>query len=74
MFNRRNFLQTAGAVAAVSTFNIRKASAADDLNWSIHCDLTGPAAEGGKTETAHSRPAIGFPLPLHDTAARGHSG
>src|SRR6478609_7211523 len=33
MFNRRNYLQTAGAVAAVSTFNIRKASAADDLNW-----------------------------------------
>ena len=50
MFNRRNFLQTAGAVAAVSTFNIRKASAADDLNWSIHCDLTGPAAEGGKPQ------------------------
>ncbi|WP_210496876.1 ABC transporter substrate-binding protein [Microvirga antarctica] len=50
MFNRRNFLTTAGAVAAVSTFNIRKAAAADDLNWSIHCDLTGPAAEGGKPQ------------------------
>ena len=48
MFSRRKFLKTTGAVAAVSTFGIRTASAADDLNWSIHCDLTGPAAEGGK--------------------------
>lgn len=51
MFNRRSFLKVAGAtagIAAVNSFNIVKASASDDLNWSIHCDLTGPAAEGGK--------------------------
>lgn len=51
MFSRRNFLKTAGAAAAVgsvSKFSIGRALAADDLNWSIHCDLTGPAAEGGK--------------------------
>ena len=48
MFSRRKFLKATGAAAAVSTFGIRTASAADDLNWSIHCDLTGPAAEGGK--------------------------
>jgi branched-chain amino acid transport system substrate-binding protein len=48
MLSRRKFLETAGAAAAVSTFNIRTAQAADALNWSIHCDLTGPAAEGGK--------------------------
>ncbi len=48
MFSRRKFLTTSGALAGVSTFGIRTASAADDLNWSIHCDLTGPAAEGGK--------------------------
>jgi branched-chain amino acid transport system substrate-binding protein len=51
MFSRRTFLKTAGATAAigaVGSFNILKAHAAEDLNWSIHCDLTGPAAEGGK--------------------------
>ncbi|WP_112664466.1 ABC transporter substrate-binding protein [Microvirga flavescens] len=48
MINRRNFVKAAGAAAAVGTFGIRTARAADDLNWSIHCDLTGPAAEGGK--------------------------
>ncbi|MCX7380345.1 MAG: ABC transporter substrate-binding protein [Alphaproteobacteria bacterium] len=45
--NRRSVLLTTGA-AAISTFGIGRARAADDLNWSIHCDLTGPAAEGGK--------------------------
>lgn len=44
---RRSLLLTSGA-AAISTFGIGRAQAADDLNWSIHCDLTGPAAEGGK--------------------------
>lgn len=48
MYSRRNFLKLSGAAAAVSTFGIRTARSADDLNWSIHCDLTGPAAEGGK--------------------------
>lgn len=51
MHNRRTFLKAAGATAAVGAFgslNILKARAAEDLNWSIHCDLTGPAAEGGK--------------------------
>lgn len=51
MLTRRKFLKAAGATAAagvVTGFNIRTAAAADDLNWSIHCDLTGPAAEGGK--------------------------
>jgi branched-chain amino acid transport system substrate-binding protein len=53
MFSRRKFLKVAGATAAagaVSSFNINilRAQAAGDLNWSIHCDLTGPAAEGGK--------------------------
>ena len=51
MLTRRRFLKAAGATAAagvVTGFNIRTAAAADDLNWSIHCDLTGPAAEGGK--------------------------
>jgi len=50
MFSRRKFLKTTGAAAAVSTFAIRTghAQSAGDLNWSIHCDLTGPAAEGGK--------------------------
>ncbi|MHB2167966.1 ABC transporter substrate-binding protein [Alsobacter sp. R-9] len=50
MFSRRKFLKTTGAAAAVSTFAIRtgQAQSSGDLNWSIHCDLTGPAAEGGK--------------------------
>lgn len=55
MFSRRTFLKTAGATAAigaVGSFNILKAHAAEDLNWSIHCDLTGPAAEGGKFQGA----------------------
>jgi branched-chain amino acid transport system substrate-binding protein len=43
--NRRRLLL---ATAAATTFGIGRARAADDLNWSIHCDLTGPAAEGGK--------------------------
>lgn len=46
--NRRSLLLASGAAAAASTFGIGRALAADDLNWSIHCDLTGPAAEGGK--------------------------
>ncbi len=45
--NRRSLLLVTAA-AAVTSFNIGSAHAADDLNWSIHCDLTGPAAEGGK--------------------------
>jgi branched-chain amino acid transport system substrate-binding protein len=50
MFSRRKFLKVTGAAAAVSTFAIGRGNAqsAGDLNWSIHCDLTGPAAEGGK--------------------------
>lgn len=53
MLSRRNILKTAGASAAasvVSSFNVNilRAQSAGDLNWSIHCDLTGPAAEGGK--------------------------
>lgn len=48
MLNRRTFLKTSTAVAAVSGFGIRTALANEDLRWSIHCDLTGPAAEGGK--------------------------
>lgn len=62
MFSRRKFLKVAGAtagVAAVNSFNIIRAQANDDLNWSIHCDLTGPAAEGGKFQgdgfTAYAR-------------------
>jgi branched-chain amino acid transport system substrate-binding protein len=59
MYSRRKFLKTAGAAAAVSTFGIRTALSADELNWSIHCDLTGPAAEGGKFQadgfTAYSK-------------------
>lgn len=46
--NRRSWLLASGAAAAVTTFGIGRACAADDINWSIHCDLTGPAAEGGK--------------------------
>ena len=45
-----SFSEATSAAAVVSTFGIRTASAADDLNWSIHCDLTGPAAEGGKPQ------------------------
>ena len=51
MHNRRTFLKATAATAAVGAFGsigILKAQAAEDLNWSIHCDLTGPAAEGGK--------------------------
>lgn len=51
MLTRRRFLKATSATAAVGafgSFNILKARAADDLNWSIHCDLSGPAAEGGK--------------------------
>jgi branched-chain amino acid transport system substrate-binding protein len=48
MFTRRTLLKTAAAGAVASTFNIRTARAEDSLNWSVHCDLTGPAAEGGK--------------------------
>jgi branched-chain amino acid transport system substrate-binding protein len=50
MISRRKLLKATSAAAVVSTFGIRTASAADDLNWSIHCDLTGPAAEGGKPQ------------------------
>jgi branched-chain amino acid transport system substrate-binding protein len=45
---RRTLLKAGAATALVSTFGIRTARAEDTLNWSIHCDLTGPAAEGGK--------------------------
>lgn len=48
--NRRSFLKTGGAIAATSAFGIRTAQAAEPVNWSIHCDLTGPAAEGGKAQ------------------------
>ena len=48
--NRRGFLKAGGALAAVSATGIGTARAADTLNWSIHCDLTGPAAEGGKAQ------------------------
>jgi branched-chain amino acid transport system substrate-binding protein len=48
MIGRRNFLKETTAAAAVGTFAIGTARAADELVWSIHCDLTGPAAEGGK--------------------------
>lgn len=53
MLTRRKLLKAAGTTAvagAASSFqiNILRAQAADTLNWSIHCDLTGPAAEGGK--------------------------
>ena len=46
--NRRSLLLASGAAASVTAFGIGRARAADDLIWSIHCDLTGPAAEGGK--------------------------
>lgn len=45
---RRTLLKAGAATALVGTFGIRTARAEDTLNWSIHCDLTGPAAEGGK--------------------------
>ena len=50
MFNRRKFLKVAGAtgVAAIGGFNMVSARAEDTLNWSVHVDLTGPAAEGGR--------------------------
>lgn len=48
--DRRTFLKTSGAIAAISAFGIGTAWAAEELNWSIHCDLTGPAAEGGKAQ------------------------
>jgi len=47
--NRRRLL-VAGAATAITTFGIGRARAAGDINWSIHCDLTGPAAEGGKPQ------------------------
>lgn len=53
MLDRRKVLKTIGTAAAAGAatkFNIGPARAADDLNWSIHCDLTGPAAEGGKPQ------------------------
>jgi branched-chain amino acid transport system substrate-binding protein len=51
MFSRRTFLKVAGATAgaaAASGYGVAVAQGADTLNWSVHCDLTGPAAEGGK--------------------------
>jgi branched-chain amino acid transport system substrate-binding protein len=51
MFNRRTFLKVAGATAGAvvaSDYGMALAQSADTLNWSVHCDLTGPAAEGGK--------------------------
>ena len=50
MLNRRKLLAGTTAVAASGGFKINtvKAQNADTLNWSVHCDLTGPAAEGGK--------------------------
>jgi branched-chain amino acid transport system substrate-binding protein len=48
MIGRRGLLKTTAAAAAIGTFGIGTARATDDLVWSIHCDLTGPAAEGGK--------------------------
>jgi len=43
-------MKAAGALAVASATGIRTAHAAEELNWSIHCDLTGPAAEGGKAQ------------------------
>ena len=50
--NRRSFLKTGGALAVISAIGAGSgaARAAEELNWSIHCDLTGPAAEGGKPQ------------------------
>lgn len=51
MLNRRKFLMVSGATAAaVTTGGIGAVFAqdSDTLNWSVHCDLTGPAAEGGR--------------------------
>ena len=51
MFDRRTFLKVAGATAgatAAGSFGIAMAQSTDALNWSVHVDLTGPAAEGGK--------------------------
>lgn len=45
---RRTFLKATAATAIATSFNIGRSNAAEPLNWSIHCDLTGPAAEGGK--------------------------
>ncbi len=47
---RRSLVLASGAAAAVTSFGIGRARAAEDINWSIHCDLTGPAAEGGKPQ------------------------
>jgi branched-chain amino acid transport system substrate-binding protein len=48
MFTRRKILKAAGATMALGAIGSRTAHAADDLVWSVHVDLTGPAAEGGK--------------------------
>lgn len=51
MLNRRKFLKVAGATAGTTAavgFGAAFAQGAQTLNWSVHCDLTGPAAEGGR--------------------------
>lgn len=51
MLNRRTFVMTASATAgmiAAGSIGKAQAQSADTINWSVHCDLTGPAAEGGK--------------------------
>src|SRR5215510_4712969 len=48
MYTRRKFLKAAGGTMALAAIGSRTARAADDLVWSVHVDLTGPAAEGGK--------------------------
>ncbi|MBC7634083.1 MAG: ABC transporter substrate-binding protein [Acetobacteraceae bacterium] len=47
---KRRSLMLASGAAAMTSFGIGRARAAEDINWSIHCDLTGPAAEGGKPQ------------------------
>ncbi len=47
---KRRSLMLASGAAAMTSFAIGRARAAEDINWSIHCDLTGPAAEGGKPQ------------------------
>lgn len=48
MSTRRNFMAALGLVASVGFAGFGgAASAQDPLNWSVHVDLTGPAAYGG---------------------------
>lgn len=48
MQNRRNFLAAIGLATGFGLASLGgAAAAADDLNWSVHVDLTGPASYGG---------------------------